>query len=103
MTPLEGEIQTFVWNDIALCLHNWEMFCATGLEIKRLSPLRYTFPVGNSNSLVGYVAPQEEFDLGGYEVVTNPMYGNLPGMRSPENTERIIKRFTALLNAGSQS
>jgi len=103
LAPLEGEIQTFVWNDIALCLHNWEMFCQTGLEIKRLSPLRYTFPVGNSNSLVGYVAPQEEFDLGGYEVVTNPMYANMAGMRAPENTERIIKRFMALLNAGAGS
>jgi len=74
------------------------MFYQTGLEIKRLSPLRYTFPVGNANTLVGYVAPQEEFDLGGYEVVTNPMYANQPGMRSPENCPRIVQRFMALFD-----
>jgi hypothetical protein len=103
LTALETDIQIFRWNDIALCFNGWEMFYQTGLEIKRLSPLRYTFPVGNTNSLVGYVAPQEEFDLGGYEVVTNPMYAGQPGMRSPENCERIIARFLALINKLNQA
>ncbi len=98
LTPLATDIQVFRWNDIALCLHGLEMFYQTGLEIKRLSPLRYTFPVGNANTLVGYVAPQEEFELGGYEVVTNPMYANQPGMRSPENCPRIVRRFMTLLS-----
>jgi hypothetical protein len=98
LTPLETDIQIFRWNDLALCFNGFEMFYQTGLEIKRRSPLRYTLPVGNANTLVGYVAPQEEFDLGGYEVVTNPMYGNLPGMRSPENCSRIVQRFMAMLD-----
>ena len=98
LSPLETDIQVFRWNDVALCFHGLEMFYQTGLEIKRLSPLRYTFPVGNANTLVGYVAPQEEFDLGGYEVVTNPMYANQAGMRSPENCPRIVHRLMALLN-----
>lgn len=101
LTPLETDIQVFRWNDIALCLHGIEMFYQTGLEVKRLSPLRYTFPIGNTNTLVGYVPTQEEFDLGGYEVVTSPMYGNLPGMRAPENCDRIIRRFMAMLNGGA--
>jgi neutral ceramidase len=98
LTPLQTDIQIFRWNDIALCFNGLEMFYQTGLEIKRLSPLRYTFPVGNANTLVGYVAPQEEFDLGGYEVVTNPMYAGQPGMRSPENCPRIVQRFMVLLD-----
>lgn len=98
LKPLDTDVQVFRWNDIALCLNGFEMFCQTGLEIKRRSPLRYTFPVGCANTCIGYVAPQEEFDLGGYEVVTHPMYGNLPGMKSPANCDRIIERFDALLH-----
>ena len=97
LKPRATEIQVFRWNDIALCLHSWEMFYQTGFEIKRRSPLRYTFPVGLSNTGVGYVAPQEEFHLGGYEVVTSPMYGKRPGMWSPKNCDRLVERFTALL------
>ena len=74
----------------------------TGLEIKRVRPLRYTLPAGNTHSLVGYVAPQDEFDVGGYEVVTNSRYSNLAGMRSPENTTRIIGRFMVLTNSASK-
>lgn len=97
LRPIATGIQVFRWNDIALCLHAWEMFYQTELEIKRLSPLRYTFPVGAANHLLGYVPPQEESDLGGYEVVTSPMYGDLAGMRSPQNCDRIIARFEALI------
>jgi hypothetical protein len=98
LKPLDMEIQIFRWNDIALCLHGFEMYFQTGLEIKRLSPLRYTFPVGNCNTLVGYIVPPGQFDRGGYPVVTNPMYGGLPGMRSPENHTRIIKQFGHLFH-----
>ena len=95
--PIDTEIQLFRWNDIALCMNAFEMYYQTGFEIKRLSPFRYTFPVGNTNSLVGYVVPQEEFEYGGYNAFTSPMYCNYPGMIDPENCDRIIKRFAGLL------
>lgn len=99
LSPLEMELQVFRWNNIALCLHQFEMYYETGLEIKRLSPLRYTFPVGNSNYLVSYVAPADEFQYGGYPAVTNPMYGGLNGMCAPENHDRIIEHFTTILKS----
>ena len=97
LKPKATEIQVFRWNDIALCLHQWELFYQTGFEVKRRSPLRYTFPVSLSNTGVGYIAPQDEFDLGGYQVVTNPMYNKLPGMWSPENCDRLVERFRAVM------
>lgn len=97
LLPWPTEIQVFRWNGIALCLHAFEMYCQTGFEIKRRSPLRYTFPVGNANSLVGYVVPQDEFAYGGYNAFTNPMYNARAGMWDPSNCDRIIDRFGALL------
>ena len=93
LSPMDTDVQIIRWNDIALCLHAFEMYYQTGFEIKRLSPYRYTFPVGNANSIVGYVAPEEEFAYGGYNVVTNPMYAGIPGMRDPANCDRIITAF----------
>jgi len=103
LTPIDTEIQILRWNDIALCLNAFEMFCQTGLEIKRLSPFRYTFPVGNANSLIGYVVPQDEFGYGGYNSFTSPMYNNYPGMFDPGNNDRITNKFADLLyrEAGS--
>ena len=98
LAPMDTEIQVFRWNDIVLCLNAFEMYYQTGFEIKRRSPFRYTFPVGNANSLVGYVAPDEEFQYGAYNIVTNPMYAGKPGMRDPKNCDRILKRFNVLLN-----
>lgn len=97
LEPLDTEIQVFRWNDIALCMNAFEMFYQTGLEIKRTSPYRYTFPVGNANSLVGYVVPEEEFKYGGYCAIYSPMYSGSKGMRDPSNCDRIIERFRKML------
>jgi len=97
LEPRVTEIQVFRWNETALCMHALEMYYQTGLEIKRISPSRYTFPTGNANMLVGYVMPEEEFQYGGYMAFTSPMYNNLPGMWDPGNCKRIIERFKDLM------
>jgi hypothetical protein len=98
LAPNDTEIQVFRWNDIALCLNAFEMYYQTGLEIKRLSPHRYTFPVGNANSLVGYVVPEEEFNYGGYCAIYSPMFVGKEGMYDPFNCDRIIARFREMLS-----
>jgi len=98
LNPLETEIQVFRWNDIVLCMNTFEMFYQTGLEIKRTSPFRYTFPVGNANFLIGYVVPEDEFYYGGYCSVYSPMFTGQDGMKDPSNCKRIIERFMTILN-----
>jgi len=44
-----------------------EIFCQSGLEIKRRSPAPHTLVAELSNDAVGYVPPREAFQQGGYE------------------------------------
>jgi hypothetical protein len=97
--PLNLELQTFRWNEIALALNPMEMFVQTGLEIKRLSPFRYTFPVCYTNSCCGYVPPPEELALGGYNAVTSYKYGRRPGPVAATNAEGVVKQLVGMLNA----
>ena len=75
-----------------------EMFVQTGLEIKRLSPFRYTFPVCYVNSCCGYVPPPEEIALGGYNAVTSYKYSSRPGPVAATNAERAVKQFVSMLH-----
>ena len=45
-----------------------EVFCETGLAIKKASPLKPTFVVSHANGWHGYVPPPRQHELGGMEV-----------------------------------
>ena len=45
-----------------------EMFAALGMEIRRRSPLRYTYVVGLANGTIGYIGDRASHELGGYQL-----------------------------------
>ncbi|RJQ25189.1 hypothetical protein C4577_06325 [Candidatus Parcubacteria bacterium] len=96
LKPLDHYVQIFSWNDIALCMHSLELFCETGFEIKRLSPLRYTFPVSFANGNLGYLPPKEKWKLGGYWRFTFPMFAGFNGMLDCSNISMLTKKFLEL-------
>lgn len=90
--PAPVELQLFRWNDIALIFSSFELFVQLGLEVKRRSPHRYTFPVCYSGGgPCGYLAPAEEIARGGYHFV----HFN-PARRAPGNADRLVDNMVAL-------
>ncbi len=72
IAPLQGKtkktwIQVVLIGDIAFVGIPGGIFGELGLEIKRLSPFRYTYVVGLANDFMGYLPDDEAFDLGGYQ------------------------------------
>ena len=44
-----------------------EFFSETGLRLKEEAPGKHYFTITLANAMVGYVPPEEQFQLGGYE------------------------------------
>lgn len=66
---LETEIQFIKINkDILIIAVPVELFNALGVEIIEKSPFKHTMIVTLANDYIGYVYPEEERDMGGYEV-----------------------------------
>jgi len=90
--PSPAELQLFRCNDIALIFNSFELFVQLGLELKRRSPHRYTFPVCYSGGGPGgYLGRAEEIARGGYHFMPFD-----PGRRSPANAARIVDDMVAL-------
>ena len=73
-TPLETEVMAIRLGDVALVGLPGEIFCESGLEIKRLSPAPHTLVAELSNDAVGYVPTRESFVQGGYETTVGSTF-----------------------------
>ncbi len=54
--------------DVAIWSAPLELFCEISNEIRNRSPFPFTFYVGYTNGWLGYLAPDQEYKFGGYEV-----------------------------------
>jgi len=64
--PIEIQVLA-IGNEIAIVGIPGEVFIQIGLDIKKRSPFRYTFPIECANGCIGYMPTREAFDEGGYE------------------------------------
>ena len=67
-----------------------EIFATSGLELKRLSPVKPIFNVSLANGWFGYIPPPEQFTLGAYEtwrMRTSPLETNA----IPKMTECLLR------------
>jgi len=86
-------LQTFKIGELGICASPFELFAATGLDIKARSPFEITFTLNLANASFGYLGPPEQFELGGYET--------WPGSPSKVETDgaiHITERLLTMLN-----
>ncbi len=72
-------IQIFRIGDLAIAAWPGEIFAASGLDLKRRSPVKPLFNIGLANGWYGYIPPPEQFRLGAYEtwrMRTSPLETN---------------------------
>lgn len=62
----ELKLQAMRIGDLGIAAIPNEVFAATGLDIKRKSPLKHTFTIELANGCEGYIPPPDQHLLGGY-------------------------------------
>lgn len=70
--PIAAEVQALRLGPLAIVGLPGEPLSALGLEIARQSPARMTMVAGYANDYLGYLAPPEAWEQGGYEVSLGP-------------------------------
>ncbi len=66
--PIGVEVQALRLGDVALAGFPGELFCALGLQLRDRSPAPATMIAECANGCLGYLAPREAWEQGGYEV-----------------------------------
>jgi hypothetical protein len=66
--PIAAEVQAMRLGDVALAAFPGELFCGLGQRVKRASATPATMVVECANGCLGYLAPRDEWERGGYEV-----------------------------------
>jgi neutral ceramidase len=72
-------LQVFRVGAVAIAAWPGEIFAASGLDLKRRSPLKPLFNIGLANGWYGYIPPPEQFTNGAYEtwrMRTSPLETN---------------------------
>ena len=63
----EGRLQVMRIGDVAIVGLSGQPFTSLGLQIRRLSPFRYTYVTMISNGAMGYLPDREGYKLKGYQ------------------------------------
>jgi neutral ceramidase len=82
---LSRQVETELWavflGNIGMIAAPGEMYCGFGRELKRRSPFKRTFVLGYTGDYLGYLAPRDVYEKGGWEV--EEAYKYLPGPGLP--------------------
>jgi len=94
----QGEIrktwlQIMVIGEVAIVGIGGEFFADLGIQIKRLSPYRYTYIVELANDYIGYIPDKKGFELGGYQAWTG-----YHGIVAKGTGEAIVEKIVQLLS-----
>ncbi|MBM3475439.1 MAG: hypothetical protein FJX75_19415 [Armatimonadetes bacterium] len=65
---IEAEVQCVRIGDVVIAGFPGELFCALGMQVKREVKAGATMIAECANGCLGYLAPREEWERGGYEV-----------------------------------
>jgi len=65
---IAAEMTAIRFGGAAIVTAPGEIFCETGMDVKRQSPVGHTCFVGYTNGTIGYVPTPESYPEGGYEV-----------------------------------
>jgi neutral ceramidase len=66
--PVRAEVQALRLGDVAIAAFAGELFCALGQRVKQASCAPLTMVAECANGCLGYLAPREAWERGGYEV-----------------------------------
>jgi len=88
----ETWLQVVLIGDVAIVGVPGELFTQLGLDIKNLSPFRYTYIAELANDYIGYLPDLTGFKLGGYQVWTG-----YHSYVEPGTGERIVDEIVAML------
>jgi hypothetical protein len=91
------ELQAMRFGDVAIVSAAGEIFSRSGLAIKRQAPLDNTIFAAYTNGSVGYLAPPEEYQRGGYEVTESHLFYRLPAPIAPEAAGLVEQAAQGLL------
>jgi len=86
---MPARIQAICMGDVALVAVPCELFYELGLDIKQKSPFSHTVVIELANDNIGYVPRREDYDNGGYEVVSSRL--------APGGGEQIVETALGLL------
>lgn len=70
--PYAGEVQAIRLGNAVIIGIPGEPFCKMGIEIKKMFKPLIAIPAGYTNGYLGYIAPKESWENGGYEVGLGP-------------------------------
>jgi hypothetical protein len=88
-------LQVFRIGDLAIAAWPGEIFAASGLDLKRRSPVKPLFNVSLANGRYGYIPPPDQFRLGAYEtwrMRTSPLETNA----IPKMTDGLLELLKTL-------
>jgi hypothetical protein len=80
-------------NDVAIWSAPLELFCEISNEIRDQSPFPFTFYYGYTNGWLGYLASEDQWKYGGYEIDISPYTSATPRILSEAVSSYLIKLF----------
>ena len=87
------EINALYVGGAAFVTASYEMFAASGLEIKRSSPFEATFVLSCANGGHGYFATEAAYDYGSYEGTNTPYAQGTAEEATQRMTEMLCKIY----------